>query len=456
MIASPRPGVALPFYIIILLAFSLLGMGFLLAWGILDGNWVIAVIAGAAIGVSILVGFTALAAPDKMESEFTDRTLTIASSTLGFIREGLTPEGCRSVCAALLAGTRAIAVAMTDRENVLAYVGELEPEFPPGSPIRTPATREVIEGGATRTFASITPDALATMETMDAAERMRELSFRPAGIVSPLTVRGQVVGAIKFYYDNYRDIDRTEHAVVEGFAELLSTQLALSELDRQAHLATEAEVRALQAQINPHFLFNTINTIAALIRTEPVRARELLREFAVFYRQTLENSEGPITLEQELEQTRRYLVFEYARFGRDRIREAEHIQAGLDDVLVPAFIIQPLVENAVRHAMRETGVLHIDVHASVEGDDLIIDVADDGAGMKATQVRRLMADAERSDAAADDPTRGTGTALRNVRERIVRQFGPGSGLEILSRPDEGTVITLRLAGALRHRQPAIA
>ncbi len=437
-------------YVIVLLVLALVGLGTAFVWCIVSDQWPFAAIAGIFMVIAIFTSVRSLSAPDHIKSMATEQTLRTASTTLAFIREGLTPAGCRAVCELLWHETRAEAVAITDREHVLAYVGVLEPEFPPGSPVRTQATMDVLAGGTTQTFSSITPAQMKDLDEMDTAERLREVSFLPAGIVCPLRVRGETIGVIKFYYSNYRDIDRTERAVAQGFAELLSTQLALSELDRQSHLATEAEVRALQAQINPHFLFNTINTISALIRTDPLRARDLLREFARFYRQTLENSDSLIPLSRELEQTRRYLIFEYARFGRDRISEQEELSEGLGDVPVPSFIIQPIVENAVAHAMRETGTLHIDVYATTEGDDLLISVADDGVGMTKTELERLQADWDAPIAReVDDPTRGTGTALRNVHERIVKQYEQGSDMDIVSRPDEGTVVTLRLNGALR-------
>ena len=107
----------------------------------------------------------------------------------------------------------------------------------------------------------------------------------------------------------------------------------------------------------------------------------LLREFAVFYRRTLEDSADLILFEREMEQTRRYFTFEIARFGADRVELREDIDERVGQMLVPPFLIQPLVENAVRHAMPAEGKLIITVFGRIEGDDIVIGVADDGVGM---------------------------------------------------------------------------
>ena len=257
----------------------------------------------------------------------------------------------------------------------------------------------------------------------------------PAGIIVPLKVRDKAVGTLKFYYRRSHDVNRTQYALASGFAELLSTQLAIHELELQDELTARAELRALQAQINPHFLFNTLNTIASLTRTEPLRARELLREFSSFYRATLENSGSLIPVSREVAQTSRYLVFEKARFGEDRIRERFEIAPDAQDLPVPAFIIQPLVENAVRHGMTDEGPLTIEVSVSVpEQGFVLIEVADDGAGMDERTAARLFSTgsdtpAERAAADRSAPSGGgAGVAMRNISERIERFYGPRSSI----------------------------
>ena len=373
--------------------------------------------------------------PDKLQSQYTERTLGIASDMLGDLQGGLTAQTADAICRHLLPETRAMTIAVTDRAHVIACVGTLATDFAPGSPIRTPATHYALEHGIIQSFTH------APYEAPGNAGRHEV----PAGIVAPLKVRGRAVGALKFYYRGSREIDRTQYALAAGYAELISTQLAMRELEHQEELTARAEVRALQAQINPHFLFNTLNTIASFTRTDPLRARELLREFAAFYRATLDNSGSLIPVSREVEQTQRYLVFEKARFGEDRIVEDMVVEDDVKDAPVPAFVIQPLVENAVRHAMRDEGPLHITVRVVSDGaDTLLITVADDGVGMDEKTASRLFSTGEEPVDINQPQGGGAGVAMRNISERIRRFYGPRSSAQVLSVPGQGTTIILHL------------
>ena len=373
--------------------------------------------------------------PDSLRSQYVEQTLTTASHMLEDLRCGLTPESAEKICRQLLPETRAITVAVTDRERVLACIGAHAAEYPPGSAIHTPATRYALDHGIVQSF--INSPALFSVH--------RDRAVIPAGIIAPLKVRGEAVGTLKFYFGTPRAVNRTQYALVVGFADLISTQLNIHELERQDELTASAELRALQAQINPHFLFNTLNTIAALTRTEPLRARELLREFAAFYRSTLDNSGSLIPVSRELAQVNRYLMFEKARFGEDRIVATMEVDDEVEDARVPSFIIQPLVENSVRHAMKDEGALHITVTVRPDGDNaLCIRVIDDGAGMDRETAERLF-DASLPAPSSQSPQGGgAGVATRNISERIKRFYGPGSSIDVSSTPGEGTCITLHL------------
>ena len=421
----------------------------LLALGIVWGSAALSLVAGALMAGVIVVAGSVNLVPDDTRSQATERTLRVATNTLEYLHGGLTPENAQAICALLLPETNAAGVAITDSERVLAYEGSFGVAYTPGSENSRP-TREVLRSKRTETFYAMDQD-MQEPRRLTAGARSDGGSF---GVVVPLVVQDKAVGTIKLYYTRDRDMDRTQLAIARGLGMLLSTQLSAYELDAQAELTARAEVKALQAQINPHFLFNTLNTIASLCRTDPMRARTLLREFSMFYRHTLESSEsGLIPLSRELEQTRRYLLIEKARFGEDRIIEDEHIAAAVEQLAVPSFVVQPIVENAVRHAMRDSEPLSIDIHATTDGDDVLIAVTDDGLGMTEEAAARLLG----SDDSAADPApvgsgrkRGAGMALKNVLERLQRFYGPGSGVEIFSKPGEGTCVTLRFGGAAKE------
>lgn len=417
-----------------------------LVWSVSDGLVLSAMLVGCGLAAVIVMGGAVNLAPEDTRSEATERTLRVATNTLQHLRGGLTVENARALCALLLPETNAEAIAVTDADVVLAYEGTIRTSVLPGTRNARP-TQEVLESKRMETFVSVDEESQDVRPFSMGSRRTGHVF----GIIVPLLVQERAVGTIKLYYRRDLDIDRTQLSIAEGLGSLVSTQLSSYELDRQAELTARAEVKALQAQINPHFLFNTLNTIAAFTRTNPTKARDLLREFSMFYRRTLESSEKAlIPLSQELDQTRRYLKIEKARFGEDRIVESEHVEEGCDELPVPSFLVQPIVENAVRHAMRDEGALHVDVQVATDGDDILIAVADDGLGMDKEVADRLLADTADASAPKSAGGSGTGMALRNVAERIERFFGVGSGVEIVSKPGEGTCVTLRLADARRR------
>ena len=401
---------------------------FATVWGLLAddmGPMIPAVgIAGLVVVCFVLIRY--YFSPDHRRASQTNQTLGLATDTLGYLREGLSEQSAQAVCELLLPAIDACAVGLTNTDSILGYAGEGASNHPQGSKASVPLEKLLSEDGK--------PQVVATTTDIGVDPTQRHVNIS-AALIAPLMLRNDVIGALKLYYPRAHDIDETQQAFAAGMAQLLSTQLSLAELDAQTELATRMRLKALQAQINPHFLFNTINTIAALIRTDPDRARVLLREFAVFYRRILENSEDLIAITQEIDQTQRYLMFEKARFGEERIALDVHVEPDLEMLQVPAFIIQPIVENSVGHAMRDEGTLHITIGTSRVGDDVVVRVADDGVGMPADKVPLAL-----------KPGYGTGIgiALKNVDDRLKGYFGASSGIRIESELGDGTTVCLTL------------
>lgn len=384
-------------------------------------NMPILLVAGVLFTVSVLAAIRLLLDPDSVRARQTDAMLQLSSQTLDIMKQGLTQESAQELCELLLPRTAAIAVAITDTDYILGYAGFQAQENPAGALIRTQATRDAIADGKPRVLHSSTEIGFD-----------RETPIKGA-IIMPLKVGDNIEGVLKLYYRSARRITETQKSIAMGLGKLLSTQMAAVEMETQRKLATSMELKMLQSQINPHFLFNTINTIASLIRTDPAKARTLLREFAIFYRRTLEDSSERIMLSREIEQTMRYFSFEVARFGDDRLTLYVGADEDLQDMMVPPFILQPLVENAVRHAMPSEGSLNIYIEADVTGDDVVVVVRDDGVGMDEETCNNIM---------HPESSTGMGIAVKNVHDRMHGFFGQRAQMVVDSTIGEGTSVTL--------------
>ena len=389
---------------------------------------ILQLIAGIIFTLSVVSLVWALLDPDTQNARQTDEILQLASQMLDCTKNGLTTEAAQKICELLLPATPAIAVAITDRTVILGYAGYNAENNEAGQPIRTTATHQTVEDGMPRILRS----------TDDIGLPMSSARINGA-IVQPLYIGKNIEGTLKFYYRKASQLSKTQESLASGFAELLSTQMAASALEEQVKLTTSMELKALQAQINPHFLFNTINTIASLIRTDPAKARQLLRDFAAFYRSTLEDADDLIELERELKQVQRYVSFEMARFGEERLRLEIDVDPYMLDMQMPSFMIQPIVENAVKHAMRSEGQLVITITGYVTDDDVVVQIADNGKGMSPETVATMM---------SKESTTGLGIAVKNVHDRLIGYFGPDSRMVVKSKLAVGTSVTFYLNRAI--------
>lgn len=392
-------------------------------------------VAGIIFTICVAIIVFLLVNSDAVRARQTDSVLRLSSQILDLMSQGMPPHVAQSVCSLLLPNTGAIAVAITDTETILGYVGYLEAENPQGARIRTQATHDALVDGQTRVIYNAEEIGLPK-------QRSGAPNVIKAAIIVPLRVGKEIRGTLKFYYRTSRKITETHKSIAQGFGELLSTQMAALEMENQRELATNMELKMLQNQINPHFLFNTINTIASLIRTDPPKARTLLRDFAVFYRSTLENSQDRIPLSRELEQTQRYFSFEVARFGEDRLEMIVDVDSSgyaVSSMLVPPFLLQPLVENAVKHAMPVEGKLIVSIDSQIDGSDVLVRVADDGVGMDEEAREGIMHPHSQT---------GLGIAVKNVHDRMHGYYGEGADMVVESELGKGTIVTLRFPNLL--------
>ncbi|NCO66269.1 MAG: sensor histidine kinase [Candidatus Aquicultor secundus] len=349
--------------------------------------------------------------------------LEITRRTLPYLRKGLNAESASEVINIIHRQTDAVAVSITDRTTILGFRGVGEDHHLVGKPILTRATKDSIETDTTRVLGS----------KAEIGCPMVNCKLK-AAVVVPLEKTGKAVGSLKFYYDNPKKLTESRIAVAEGLGQLLSTQIELSELERQRELTYHAELRALQAQINPHFLFNTLNTITAFIRTDPRKARKLLVQFSDFFRKSLEWKDVFITLAQELDYIANYLVLEKARFG-DRLDISFDIDNDAQECILPALTIQPLVENAVKHGFCEERELEISIIARLADNNMQITVADNGRGISEEDLDQVI---------KFGYGKGSGIGLSNVNERLRSIYGEDYQVKIESTLGVGTRALLNI------------
>lgn len=254
-----------------------------------------------------------------------------------------------------------------------------------------------------------------------------------AVIVSPLEVDGNVVGT--FAVVSNRMARAGLLRATTEVARYVSSQLELAELDESRSRLAQAEVRALRAQISPHFVYNALTTISSFVRTDPEQARELLMEFAEFTRYSFRAAGEFTTLAEELNNIDRYLILEKARFD-DRLQVKLQIAPEVLPVVLPFLALQPLVENAVRHglAVKPDGGT-VSVTAEDAASECVISVEDDGVGMDPGKLRHEMDDSHLT---------GAHVGLGNVHDRLRAAFGDECGLVVETGIGAGTKVSMRV------------
>jgi two-component system LytT family sensor kinase len=278
---------------------------------------------------------------------------------------------------------------------------------------------------------------LATATISSGRTRVEALQCRHAGcqlrhvIIAPLTLDDSVVGTLQVYSPGASaGLVRATNEV----ADWVSRQLELADVEVSRSRLMEAEVRALRAQISPHFIYNSLSAIASFVRTDPERARELLLEFADFTRYSFRRHGEFTTLAEELRSIERYLVLEKARFG-ERLQVTLRVAPEALGVTLPFLSLQPLVENAVRHGLEAKPTPgRVTIVAEDFGADVVITVEDDGVGEDPERVRRAL---------AGDPSVDS-VGLGNVDGRLRSTFGDPYGLVVETEVGAGMKVTLRI------------
>lgn len=380
---------------------------------------------GTFIFLSIIT--STLKQEEQMRAVQTHDVLDLAAKTLPYFREGLTENSCRQVAKIIQQYTKVAAISMTDTHQILAHVGAGSDHHIPELEVITELSKDVLQNGQ-----------LAIAKSKNQIGCSNPTCQLSAAIVIPLISKNQVVGTLKMYFTDPTKLTHVEEQLAEGLGTIFSSQLELGEAEIQSKLLKDAEIKSLQAQVNPHFFFNAMNTISALMRQNAEQARTLLLQLSTYFRANLQGARQVlIPLTAELKHVEAYLSLEQARFP-ERFQVTFNIDPNLETLLLPPFLLQVLVENAIRHAFgnRKTDN-QIVVQLEQKENFVLVQVSDNGIGIPLDRVEKVGKEVIESE-------KGTGTALENLNKRLVGLFGLEASLQFSQNKTGGTTVLLKI------------
>ncbi|CRH18296.1 LytS/YhcK type 5TM receptor domain-containing protein [Carnobacterium maltaromaticum] len=380
---------------------------------------------GTFIFLSIIT--STLKQEEQMRAVQTHDVLDLAAKTLPYFREGLTESSCRKVAKIIQQYTKVAAISMTDTHQILAHVGAGSDHHIPELEVITELSKDVLQNGQ-----------LAIAKSKNQIGCSNPTCQLSAAIVIPLISKNQVVGTLKMYFTDPTKLTHVEEQLAEGLGTIFSSQLELGEAEIQSKLLKDAEIKSLQAQVNPHFFFNAMNTISALMRQNAEQARTLLLQLSTYFRANLQGARQVlIPLTAELKHVEAYLSLEQARFPQ-RFQVTFNIDPNLETLLLPPFLLQVLVENAIRHAFgnRKTDN-QIVVQLEQKENFVLVQVSDNGIGIPLDRVEKVGKEVIESE-------KGTGTALENLNKRLVGLFGLEASLQFSQNKTGGTTVLLKI------------
>ncbi len=374
-----------------------------------------------ALGICILILLIQKAFNEKEQiaAKQAQLALDIANKTLPYFRE-INSNSLKKVCSIIKDSTGAAAVAITDRTTILAHEGLGSDHHISGEPIQTSVTKQVINDGRMR--------ILNSPEEIECSSENCQLK---SALIVPLKEGDEVSGTLKLYYAKKNGISSTHEKLAIGLSQLISTQIEISRVGKLKELAAKAEIKALQAQINPHFLFNALNTIISFLRFNPDSARELIVNLSTYLRYNIEEISTFVDISKELQQVKAYVEIEKARFG-DKLNVIYDIDESIH-IKIPSLIIQPIVENSIKHGILKgvgSGNVKIEVkrHSS---ENVKVTIEDDGIGIPQAVIESIQTGAISENK----------IGISNVDNRLRHIYGSGLVIERLAT---GTMISFIL------------
>ncbi|GLB28734.1 sensor histidine kinase [Lacrimispora amygdalina] len=356
------------------------------------------------------------------DSQFAERmrlALGIVEQSLPHLRKGLhSTQDIQAVAEIIFQSTSCSAILITDSEKILGMKKNSE-------------LTDMQENSVLPPILASTHDRKPTVfHYAGKGDPLYSVLKNHVIVAAPIIEMNQVTGSLTMVLKKHWQQSQSDLNLASELARLFSTQFELSELEYQKKLRQKAELKALQSQVNPHFLYNSLNTISYVCRENPDRARELLLTLSSYYRQTLEHNSYMHALKTELQHITSYLELEKARF-----EEKLHIEIKTDEKVncfIPAFILQPLVENAIRYGFDKNGNRYVSICACMEGAFIKISVSDRGPGIPEAIIHQLYHGEHYG-----------GVGLENVHKRLKSIYGQEHGLHIQSS-DSGSDISFTI------------
>ena len=349
--------------------------------------------------------------------------LEIANKTLPHFRE---TENLSEVCKIIAEDLGAKATVITNKKEIIAGFS-FDKDKIKKADIKSNNTRKVLKTG--ETMLVIKEDDEIIEDFLDISPHIKSC------IILPLKEKNDISGTLKIFFDTAEKITDKNRYLMIGLSHLISTQMEISKVENLISLLKYSELKALQSQINPHFLFNVLNTMTSLIRTNPEKAREVTIDLSNYLRYNLDNNVKSVELIKELNQVDTYIKIEKVRFG-DKLNILYDVDESLYNFQIPSLIIQPLVENSIKHGIlkkRDNGCVKIIIKKI--GKDIEITIEDDGVGIEQTIIDNL------------DKQIKENIGLKNVHQRLKLLYGEGLNIKKL---EQGTRIEFKILGGVKY------
>jgi len=346
--------------------------------------------------------------------------LEIANKTLPYFRN---TENLNEVCKIIANSLGARATVITDTKEIIAGFST-DKSVINRSNIRSNNTREVLKTGEVMLVIKDDEDEIIE-DFFYISPHIKSC------IILPLKEKNDVSGTLKIFFDTAEKITEKNRYLMIGLSHLISTQMEISKVENLISLLKYSELKALQSQINPHFLFNVLNTMTSLIRTNPEKAREVTIDLSNYLRYNLKSVE----LIKELNQIDTYIKIEKARFG-EKLNIVYDVEESLYNFQIPSLIIQPLVENSIKHGIlkkRDNGFVKIIVKKIDK--DIEVAIEDDGVGIEQAVIDNLDKKIEEN------------IGLKNVHQRLKLLYGEGLNITKL---EQGTRIKFKILGGVKY------